>query len=194
MELMPVFQRQRVLLRAGFYLFGVLRLVVGERRLQGRFGDVLHAIQQRLATHAPVHLDHLPDVETGPDNPRAPSPASAWTPLSTRRAARPRRAPAPSQTRRRAGRPRCRSPLRSSMSRMLWVWFLRSLESVHRQIASQRPLLAAPQGYLRCQREGARLVGEDPHHPRPPLYLLEQTLERLLVVRSLAWWLPGNDR
>jgi hypothetical protein len=51
--------------------------VVGERRLQGRFGDVVHAIQQRLATHAPVHLDHLPDVETGPDNPRAPSRASA---------------------------------------------------------------------------------------------------------------------
>lgn len=36
-----------------------------------------------------------------------------------------------------------------SMSRKLWVWFLCCLESVHREIAPERPLLTAPQGYLR---------------------------------------------
>src|SRR5215208_8179688 len=51
-----------------------------------------------------------------------------------------------------------------SMSRILWVWFLCYLKSVHREVAPERPLLAAPQGYLRCSRARARLVGEDPYH------------------------------
>src|SRR5215213_261878 len=37
----------------------------------------------------------------------------------------------------------------------LWVWVFRCLEGVHREIALQRPLLAAPQGYLRSQSAGA---------------------------------------
>src|SRR5215217_3018628 len=69
--------------------------------------------------------------------------------------------------------------LLSSMSRILWVWFLCYLKSVHREVAPERPLLAAPQGYLRCKRARARLVGEDPYHPRPPLYLLEQALQHV---------------
>ncbi len=36
-----------------------------------------------------------------------------------------------------------------SMSRKLWVWFSYCFEGVHREIALERPLLAAPQGYLR---------------------------------------------
>ena len=39
-----------------------------------------------------------------------------------------------------------------SMSRMLWDWSLCSLEGVHREVASERPLFAAPQGYLCGQR------------------------------------------
>src|SRR5215210_2856619 len=62
---------------------------------------------------------------------------------------------------------------------MLWVWFSYCFEGGHREVAFQRPLLAAPQCYLRRQRRRARLVGEDPHHPRPPLYLLEQTLQHV---------------
>src|SRR5215213_9422593 len=65
------------------------------------------------------------------------------------------------------------------MSRKLWVGFLYCFESVHREVTSERPLLAAPQGYLRGQRARARLVREDPYHPRPPLYLLEQTLQHV---------------
>src|SRR3712207_1175446 len=65
------------------------------------------------------------------------------------------------------------------MSRMLWVWVFRCLEGVHREVALQRPLLAAPQGYLRSQSAGAYLVGEHSHHPRPPLHLLEQALQHV---------------
>src|SRR5215210_2945949 len=54
------------------------------------------------------------------------------------------------------------------MSRKLWVWFLCSSEGVHREVASERPLFAAPQSYLRGQRTRAPLVGENPHHPRAP--------------------------
>ena len=32
----------------------------------------------------------------------------------------------------------------TSMSRKLWVWFLRFLQGVHHEVASERPLLAAP--------------------------------------------------
>jgi hypothetical protein len=35
-----------------------------------------------------------------------------------------------------------------SMSQMLWDWSLCSLEGIHREVASERPLFAAPQGYL----------------------------------------------
>src|SRR5215210_7843384 len=65
-----------------------------------------------------------------------------------------------------------------SMSRILWVWFF-YFESVHREIASESPFLAAPQGYLRGQGARARLVREDPNHPRPPLHLLEQALQHV---------------
>ncbi len=65
------------------------------------------------------------------------------------------------------------------MSRMLWVWFSYCFEGVHREVALQRPLLAGPQGYLRRQRARARLVGEHPYHPSPPLHLLEQTLHHV---------------
>ena len=36
-------------------------------------------------------------------------------------------------------------------------------------IALHRPLLTAPQSYLRRQRRRAHLVGEHPHHPHPLL-------------------------
>lgn len=36
-----------------------------------------------------------------------------------------------------------------SMSRKLWVRFFYCFENVHREVALQRPLLAAPQHYLR---------------------------------------------
>ncbi len=39
-----------------------------------------------------------------------------------------------------------------SMSRKLWVRFLCFFQGVHRKIALQRPLLAAPQDYLRCYK------------------------------------------
>src|SRR5215218_6664532 len=65
------------------------------------------------------------------------------------------------------------------MSRKLWVWFLRFFEGVHREVAPERPLFAASQDYLRSQRARAHLVGEHPNHPRPPLYLLEQTLQHV---------------
>src|SRR5215217_1204096 len=38
---------------------------------------------------------------------------------------------------------------KQSMSRKLWVWFLCFFESVHREVAFKRPLLATPQSYLR---------------------------------------------
>src|SRR5215212_4388994 len=66
-----------------------------------------------------------------------------------------------------------------SMSRKLWVGFLCCFESVHREVTPERPLLAAPQGNLRGQGARARLVGEHPHHPRPPLYLFEQMLQHV---------------
>src|SRR3712207_1161543 len=66
-----------------------------------------------------------------------------------------------------------------SMSRMLWVWAFRCLEGVHREVALQRPLLAAPQGYLRSQSAGAYLVGEHSHYPRAPLHLLKQALQHV---------------
>src|SRR5215211_7395082 len=66
----------------------------------------------------------------------------------------------------------------SSMSRKLWVRFLR-FEGVYRKVTSQRPLLGAPQSYLRGQCHRTRLVREDAHHPRPPLHLLEQALEHV---------------
>src|SRR5215213_4781440 len=54
------------------------------------------------------------------------------------------------------------------MSRMLWVWVFRCLEGVHREIALQRPLLAAPQGYLRSQSAGALTsLGNTPTRPEP---------------------------
>src|SRR5215213_1264844 len=65
------------------------------------------------------------------------------------------------------------------MSRKLWVGFLYCFESVHREVTPERPLLAAPQGYLRGQGACARLVGEHPHHPRSPLDLLEQSLQHV---------------
>src|SRR5919202_789447 len=66
------------------------------------------------------------------------------------------------------------------MSGMLWVWVSRYFKGVHREVALQRPLLTASQRYLRRQRARARLVGEDPYHPRPPpLDLLEETLEHV---------------
>src|SRR5215210_274609 len=75
------------------------------------------------------------------------------------------------------------------MSRKLWVWFSHCFEGVHREVALQRPLLTAPQGYLRRQRARTHLVREDPHHPRPPLDLLKQALQHVRcaypsVVRS----------
>jgi hypothetical protein len=63
-----------------------------------------------------------------------------------------------------------------SMSRKLWVRFLCYLEGVHREVALQRPLLAAPQGYLRSQRACTHLAGEHPYHPRPPLHLPKEPL------------------
>src|SRR5215211_6456870 len=66
-----------------------------------------------------------------------------------------------------------------SMSRKLWVWFTYRFEDVHREVAPERPLLAAPQGYLRGQGARARLVGKHPYHPRSSLYLLEQALEHV---------------
>src|ERR671916_3288328 len=67
----------------------------------------------------------------------------------------------------------------TSMSRMLWVWVFRRLEGVHREVALQRPLLAAPQGYLRSQSASAYLVGEHSHYPRAPLYFLKQALQHV---------------
>src|SRR5215212_5034048 len=61
----------------------------------------------------------------------------------------------------------------------LWVWVFRCLEGVHREVALQRPLFAAPQGYLRSQSANAYLVGEHSHHPCPPLHLLEQALRHV---------------
>src|SRR5215216_1904503 len=67
----------------------------------------------------------------------------------------------------------------ASMSRKLWVRFLHYLQGAHREIALERPLLAAPQGYLRRQSARAHLVGEHSHYPRPPLYLLKQALQHV---------------
>src|SRR5215210_6168424 len=74
------------------------------------------------------------------------------------------------------------------MSGKLWVRFL-CFESVHREVASERPLLAAPQRYLRRQGARTRLIREDPHHPRPPLHLPKEPLQHVRraypgVVRS----------
>src|SRR3712207_8824974 len=65
------------------------------------------------------------------------------------------------------------------MSRMLWGRVLRCFEGVHREVAFQRPLLAAPQGYLRRQRSRTPLIGEHPHYPRPPLHLLKEPLRHV---------------
>src|SRR5215217_624718 len=59
-----------------------------------------------------------------------------------------------------------------SMSRVLWVWFF-CFESVHREVASASPFLAAPQRYLRRYTRPATLIGEHPYNPRAPLDLLE---------------------
>src|SRR5215213_7163517 len=64
------------------------------------------------------------------------------------------------------------------MSRKLCVQFLR-FEGVHRKVTSERPLLAAPQSYLRGQCRRTRLVREDAQHPRPPLHFLEQALQHV---------------
>src|SRR5215212_1878073 len=77
------------------------------------------------------------------------------------------------------------------MSRKLWVWFLRCLEDVHREVAPSHPLLATPQGYLRGQGARARLVREDPYHPRPPLDLLEEALEH--VGRAKPWMVASRE-
>jgi hypothetical protein len=55
--------------------------------------------------------------------------------------------------------------------RMLWVWFSYCFEGVHREVALQRPLLAAPQSYQRRQRRHACLSRGT--LPSPPLKLLE---------------------
>src|SRR5215217_5250840 len=65
------------------------------------------------------------------------------------------------------------------MSRKLCVWFLCFLESLYREVASERPFLAAPQGYLCGQGACTRLAREDAHYPRPPLHLFEEPLEHV---------------
>ena len=64
------------------------------------------------------------------------------------------------------------------MSRILWVRFL-CFEGVHHEVASERPLLAAPQSYLCGQDARARLVRKDTYHPSPPLHLFEEPLEHV---------------
>src|SRR5215208_4102955 len=64
-------------------------------------------------------------------------------------------------------------------SQQLWVWIFCLFQDVYREIAPERPLLAAPQGYLCSQGTRARLVREHPYHPRPPLDLLEEPLEHV---------------
>src|SRR5215211_7057671 len=66
-----------------------------------------------------------------------------------------------------------------SMSRKLWVRFFHCLEGIHREVTFQRPLLAAPQGYLRSQCARTHLVGKHPYYPRPPLYLPKEPLEHV---------------
>jgi hypothetical protein len=77
------------------------------------------------------------------------------------------------------------------MSRKLWVRLFHCFEGIHREVALQRPLLAAPQCYLCGQRVPSGLVGEvvqsygvlaprESLHFRPhPLVWLLQTLMRL---------------
>src|SRR5215218_6548557 len=67
----------------------------------------------------------------------------------------------------------------ASMSRKLWVRFFHCLEGIHREVTFQRPLLAAPQGYLRSQCARTHLVGKHPYYPRPPLYLPKEPLEHV---------------
>src|SRR5829696_3765205 len=71
------------------------------------------------------------------------------------------------------------SPKPMSMSRKLWVRVFHCFEGVHLEVALQSPLLAPPQRYLCRQAARARLIGEDPHHPRPPLYLFKQPLQHV---------------
>src|SRR5215217_3804320 len=66
-----------------------------------------------------------------------------------------------------------------SMSRKLWVRLFHCFEGVHREVALQRPLLAAPQCYLCGQRARTHLVGEHPHHPCSPLHLFKEPLEHV---------------
>src|SRR3712207_3611860 len=62
-----------------------------------------------------------------------------------------------------------------STSRKVWVGFFGRFEGVlYNEVALQRPLLAAPQSYLRHQDARARFVRNDSYHPRSPLHLLEQ--------------------
>src|SRR5215213_3866303 len=67
----------------------------------------------------------------------------------------------------------------SSMSRKLWVRLFHCFEGVHREVALQRPLLAAPQCYLCGQRARTHLVGEHPHHPCSPLHLFKEPLQHV---------------
>ena len=64
-----------------------------------------------------------------------------------------------------------------SMSRRLWVRFVRFLECIHRKVTPERPLLAAPQDYLLSKRASTYFVGGYPYYPRPPLQLLERPLQ-----------------
>ena len=72
------------------------------------------------------------------------------------------------------------------MSQVLWGRFHCFFEGVHRQVALQRPLLAAPQGYLCRQGAHARLVGEDPDYPCPFLQGGEEVLQHVRCAYSRA--------
>ena len=80
------------------------------------------------------------------------------------------------------------------MSRKLWVGFLYYFESVHGEVTPERPLFAAPQGYLRGQGARARLVGEHPHHPRPLLHLFEQPSRACSSCVAWRGGFPGSER
>ena len=76
------------------------------------------------------------------------------------------------------------------MSRMLWVWFLCFFESVYRQVAFERPLLAAPQSYLCGQGLPLVSLGKTPT-TLVRLFTALKSRPSMFVERIRAWWLPG---
>jgi hypothetical protein len=79
-----------------------------------------------------------------------------------------------------------------SMSRILWVWFLCCLKSVRREVAPERHssvlLNAISMAKVLALVSSGKIL--------TALVLLFTSLNRrssMLVVRSLAWWLPGKE-